>query len=106
MLFRSPARITWMVGQVAVEGMQEGTGSGLTAALSFLGILSVGLFVMNLLPIPLLDGGSIILFVIEIIRGKAVKVKTVMKYQSVGMMAVAVIFIVATVGDIMFFSGR
>jgi regulator of sigma E protease len=61
---------------------------------------------MNLLPIPLLDGGSILLFVIEIVRRKAAKVKTVLRYQTVGIVTVAAIFLLSTVGDFIFFSGK
>lgn len=100
-----PIRITWMVGTVASDGLSGGQG-GLSSTLGFLAMLSIGLFAMNLLPIPLLDGGSIVLFAIELVRRKAAKVKTVFRYQTVGMIAVAAIFIVATVGDMLFFSGR
>ncbi|PKL07478.1 MAG: RIP metalloprotease RseP [Spirochaetae bacterium HGW-Spirochaetae-7] len=101
-----PARITWMVGTVAKNGLSGETAGGLSAALGFLAILSIGLFAMNLLPIPLLDGGSILLFVIEIVRRKAAKVKTVLRYQTVGIVTVAAIFLLSTVGDFIFFSGK
>jgi regulator of sigma E protease len=61
---------------------------------------------MNLLPIPLLDGGSILLFLIELVRRKAAKVKTVFRYQTIGMVVVAALFILSTVSDVLFFSGR
>ena len=101
-----PARITWVVGQVAKEGFATGMGSGLSISFNFLAILSIGLFAMNLLPIPLLDGGWILLFLVEAIRGKAAKVKTVFRYQTIGIFIVAGLFLFATVGDILFFSGK
>ncbi len=101
-----PARITWMVGQVATSGFSSGLSSGLTGLFNFLAILSVGLFAMNLLPIPLLDGGSIVLYLVEAIRRKAVRVKTVFRYQTIGVVAVAALFLLTTVGDILFFSGN
>lgn len=101
-----PARITWMVGQVATDGFSSGLSSGLTGLFNFLAVLSVGLFAMNLLPIPLLDGGSIVLYLIEAVRRKAIRVKTVFRYQTIGVVAVAALFLLTTVGDILFFSGR
>lgn len=101
-----PARITWMVGSVAQSGLSGESAGGLSMALNFLAILSIGLFAMNLLPIPLLDGGSILLFIIELVRHKAAKVKTVLRYQTIGMVAVAGLFLLSTVGDVLFFSRK
>jgi len=101
-----PARITWMVGQIASEGFSAGLASGMTISFNFLAVLSIGLFVMNLLPIPILDGGWIVLFIIEGIRRKAARVKTVLRYQTIGLVAIAALFLMTTVGDILFFSGR
>jgi regulator of sigma E protease len=101
-----PARITWMVGQVASDGFSTGMASGFVVSFNFLAILSIGLFAMNLLPIPILDGGWIVLFIIEAIRCKAAKVKTVLRYQTIGLVAIAALFLLTTVGDILFFSGR
>jgi regulator of sigma E protease len=101
-----PARITWMVGTVASDGLKRESGTSLSTALNFLAVLSIGLFAMNLLPIPLLDGGSILLFLFELVRRKAAKVKTVFRYQTIGMVVVAALFILSTVSDVLFFSGR
>jgi regulator of sigma E protease len=101
-----PARITWMVGTVASDGFNQESAGGFSTALNFLAVLSIGLFAMNLLPIPLLDGGSILLFLIELVRRKAAKVKTVFRYQTIGMVVVAALFILSTVSDVLFFSGK
>jgi len=101
-----PARITWMIGSVAQSGLSGESTGGLSMALNFLAVLSIGLFAMNLLPIPLLDGGSILLFIIELFRHKAAKVKTVLRYQTIGMVAVAALFLLSTVGDVLFFSRK
>ncbi|MFH2114988.1 MAG: site-2 protease family protein, partial [Spirochaetota bacterium] len=101
-----PARITWMVGQIASDGFSAGLASGITVSFNFLAVLSIGLFAMNLLPIPILDGGWIVLFIIEAVRRKAARVKTVLRYQTIGLVAIAALFLMTTVGDILFFSGR
>ena len=101
-----PARITYIVGTVWQEGFQDGIVNGLSQLFSILSLLSIGLFVMNLLPIPLLDGGQVLLFITEGIRGKPLKLKTVYRYQVVGMAIVLAIFLLTTVADLSFFSGR
>lgn len=55
-----PIRITYYVGQVASQGFSVGFQQGITSFLRFLSFISVALFFMNLLPIPLLDGGMIV----------------------------------------------
>lgn len=101
-----PARITYMVGTVASRSLREGWADGLSQLFNFLSLLSVGLFIMNLMPIPLLDGGQILLFIVEGIRRKPLKLKTVYRYQAVGMAVVLAIFLLTTIADLTFFSGR
>lgn len=58
---------------------------GLNVFLSFLAIVSISLGVMNLLPIPLLDGGHLFLYFIELIKGSPVTETTEMLLQQVGL---------------------
>ncbi len=101
-----PARITYMVGTVASRSLRDGWANGLSQLFNFLSLLSVGLFIMNLMPIPLLDGGQILLFIVEGIRRRPLKLKTVYRYQAVGMAVVLAIFLLTTISDLTFFSGR
>jgi regulator of sigma E protease len=101
-----PARITYMVGQSAAEGIQHSSSGGLALPLDFLGFLSIGLFIMNLLPIPALDGGQILMFVVEGIRRRALRPITIYRYQFVGATFILAIFVVATVGDMLFFAAK
>jgi regulator of sigma E protease len=48
---------------------------GLIAFLSFMALISVNLAVINLLPLPILDGGHLMYLVVELIRGKPVSEK-------------------------------
>ena len=52
------------------QGAGESGRSGLTYYLSFLALVSISLGVLNLLPIPMLDGGHLLYCVIELIRGR------------------------------------
>lgn len=58
---------------------------GLAVFLSFLGLVSVSLGIMNLLPIPILDGGHLLLYLIEWIKGNPVTEKTEFQLQRIGL---------------------
>jgi regulator of sigma E protease len=101
-----PVRITYMVGDVAAEGFGEGIGAGFSAVAGFLALLSVALVIMNLLPIPALDGGLILLFLVELILRKPLKPKTVYVFQLVGTAIVFGLLLFSLFGDILFLFGR
>jgi regulator of sigma E protease len=101
-----PLRITYYVGSVARSGFRLGVGSGLVSFFRFLCLLSVVLFLMNLLPLPALDGGQILIFLIEIIRRKAISPKVIYRIQIVGFSILIVLVVFFTFNDILFFMGR
>ncbi len=57
---------------------------GATALLTFLAIVSISLGVLNLLPIPLLDGGHLVYYIIEFFTGKPVSDSVQMTGQQIG----------------------
>ncbi|HEA16320.1 MAG TPA: sigma E protease regulator RseP [Pseudoalteromonas prydzensis] len=75
-----------ITGQVSVKnlsgpvGIAVGAGTsvsyGFVAFLSFLALISVNLGVFNLLPLPVLDGGHLMYYIIELFRSKPVSEKT------------------------------
>ena len=101
-----PARITYLVGSTATESIKTSGLSGVPTILSFLAFLSVSLFIMNLLPIPALDGGQIVLSATEIIRRKPLPTKAIYRFQFIGAAMIMVLFLVATFSDILFFAGK
>lgn len=67
----------WMSGPVGiVQVVQEHSRVGLKEALFWLGAISLNLGILNLLPLPVLDGGTICFSLYEIIVGKRLKPKT------------------------------
>jgi len=58
---------------------------GLSRFLSFLGLVSVSLGIINLLPIPMLDGGHLFLYLIEAIKGSPVTEQTELILQKIGL---------------------
>jgi Predicted membrane-associated Zn-dependent proteases 1 len=93
-----------MVGQSATEGIQNSSSGGLAIPLNIIAFLSIGLFIMNLLPIPALDGGQIVMFVIEIVRRKMMKPISIYRYQAIGAAFILAIFVIATIGDLIYFT--
>ena len=58
---------------------------GIAPYLSFLALISVSLFVLNLLPIPLLDGGHLMYYTIEIFKGSPVSERLMEIGQKLGL---------------------
>lgn len=78
---------------------------GVTGLLSWLGALSVNLGIVNLLPIPALDGGKLVLNIIELIRGKPLSPKVEGYINVIGVVLVFILMIAVTWNDILrFFS--
>ena len=101
-----PARITYLVGNTAKESINASGFSGIPTILSFLAFLSVSLFLMNLLPIPALDGGQILLSLTEAVRKKPLHTKTIYRFQFVGAAMIMALFFLATFSDLLFFAGK
>jgi regulator of sigma E protease len=101
-----PVRITYMVGDVAAEGFGQSFGMGLSTMANFLALISIALCIMNLLPLPVLDGGMIVLFIIEAIKRKPLNPKAVYAFQTVGVVLIFGLMIFAVFGDILFLVRR
>jgi regulator of sigma E protease len=69
--------------------------------LFFLAVLSLSLCIMNLLPIPILDGGHLLYYLIEMIKGSPVSERTMMVGQYVGMAFLAGLMGIAFYNDIL-----
>lgn len=98
-----PARITYLIGNVTTQSLRNEGLAGLVQVLSFLAFLSVGLAIMNLLPLPVLDGGLILVFLVEIIRRRPLAAASMYRYQFIGAVIVLALFFMVTMSDILFF---
>ena len=74
--------------------------SGLAAFLWFLGIVSVSLGVLNLLPVPLLDGGHLMYYAVEFIKGSEVSESTQIIGQQIGFTLLLGLMILVFYNDI------
>ena len=85
-----------LIGKLAGDSLSR----GLMDFLKMMGILSIGLGVLNILPIPVLDGGHIVLLGIETLRGKALSIKQIEVVQQVGLVLILLIMGVVMKNDI------
>jgi regulator of sigma E protease len=84
-----------------VQIMADAAKSGIDDYLRLLGIISVALGLFNLFPIPMVDGGMIVLFFIEGIIGRQINVRVVDIYNIIGLIFIICIFIFATYNDLL-----
>jgi regulator of sigma E protease len=74
--------------------------AGLIPFVAFMAIISVNLAVLNLLPIPVLDGGHLLFLAVEGVRGRAVSVEQRIRLTQVGMLFVLGLMVLAIANDI------
>jgi regulator of sigma E protease len=74
--------------------------SGLEAFLGFLALLSVSLGVLNLLPIPVLDGGHILFYLVELAKGSPVSERVQVLGVQIGIFIVASLMLLAFYNDL------
>ncbi|BBB25078.1 sigma E protease regulator RseP [Amphritea japonica] len=75
--------------------------SGVEAFAGFLAYLSISLGILNLLPIPMLDGGHLLYYAVELLRGRPVSEKVQMVGLKIGMAVLFSIMGVAIFNDLM-----
>jgi len=75
--------------------------NGLINLLALTALISINLGILNLLPIPVLDGGHILFFFLETVTGKPLSPQVQQAALKVGMMLLFMLMILATVNDIM-----
>jgi regulator of sigma E protease len=82
------------------EASGESARLGLSAFLSFLALFSVNLAVLNLLPIPILDGGHLMFLAIEAVRGRPLSIETRIRLSQLGLVMVVALMLWANGNDV------
>lgn len=101
-----PARISSMLGESAREGFLQDFKVGVVVLCQFVALICVSLFIMNLLPIPVLDGGMILFALIQAATKKQIPPKIQYGIQIGGVVVIAALFMLGLSGDIRYFVGR
>jgi len=91
-----------MIAQMAGDSAKAGVGS----LIFFIALISINLAIINLLPIPVLDGGHLLFFLIEAVKGSPVSIKVREVAQQVGLFILILLMILVFYNDItrIFFS--
>ncbi len=100
-----------VVGQVGLENLSGpitiaraanySARAGLPSFLEFLALISLSLAIMNLLPIPILDGGHLLYYLIELVKGSPVSERTMIAGQYVGLMMLVALMGLVFYNDIL-----
>ncbi|HYW93157.1 MAG TPA: RIP metalloprotease RseP [Gammaproteobacteria bacterium] len=103
---------TWkmIVGQVPLKNISgpisiaryagESASIGLAPFLGFLAVVSVSLAILNLLPIPVLDGGHLLYYVIEVVKGRPLSEQAQAIGQQIGLAALLLLIGLALYNDL------
>jgi regulator of sigma E protease len=83
------------------EASGETASQGFDAWLVFLALFSVNLAVLNLLPIPILDGGHLMFLAFEAVRGRPLPVGARIRLSQVGLVIVVALMIWANGNDVL-----
>lgn len=99
-----------LVGEVSLKNLSgpitiadyagQSAQVGWISYLVFLALISISLGVLNLLPIPLLDGGHLMYYMLEILKGSPVSDKTMAFGQQIGMALLLMLMVFALYNDI------
>ncbi len=87
-----PLRIAQLSGQVAELG--------LASLISFIAVLSINLGLINLFPVPVLDGGHLLFYAIEAVRGRPLPARAMEYGFRAGFALLAALFVFATWNDL------
>ena len=99
-LFTGNVGLDQMMGPVGISEVVANT-NGLREFFEMMALISLSLGVTNLLPIPALDGGKLLILLIEAIRRKPLKQQTEINIQLLGFAILIGIFLMVTYNDIL-----
>ena len=98
-LFTGKAQLKQMSGPIGISGMVV-KNKGIYNFIYLLAVISLSLGITNLLPIPALDGGRIVVLVIEGFRRKPMDEEIELKIQSLGLSLLILLSIYVSINDV------
>ncbi|CAM0558087.1 RIP metalloprotease RseP [Vreelandella titanicae] len=95
----SPSNLSGPITIAQISG--DSARAGMEAFIGFLAYLSISLGVLNLLPIPVLDGGHLLYYFMEVVRGRPVSERTQAVGLRIGLAMVGTLMLMALYFDLM-----
>jgi regulator of sigma E protease len=102
--------IKMLIGQASWQGVSgpvtiasyagQTASMGIKVFIGFLALISISIGVLNLLPIPVLDGGHLMYYMVEILTGKPVPESVMAVGQKIGLTLLGLMMIIAFYNDI------
>ena len=99
LIFTGNVGVHDLTGPVGISNLISAT-SGIAEYVYMISVISVSLGITNLLPIPALDGGKILLLIIEVIRKKPLKENTEIQIQLIGFSLLIALSVLVTYNDV------
>jgi len=100
-LFVGQASLDNISGPISIAQYAGQSASiGLDHYINFIALISISLAVLNLLPVPILDGGHLVFFLAEAIRGKPLSERVHMIGQQIGMVMIGSLMFLAFYNDV------
>jgi len=101
-LFTGQASARDVGGPILIYQISEQVAQiGLDAYLNFMALFSINLAILNLLPIPILDGGQLMFLALEGVRGRALSIEQRIRLSQVGLVLVVAIMVWALANDVL-----
>lgn len=99
--FMGQADLDQIAGPVGIVNLVgKAVGIGIVTLLQFVAIISISLAVINIIPFPALDGGRLMLLVIEAVKGSPIKPGIVGTINGVGFAVLILLMVLVTYNDI------
>lgn len=100
-LFRGTVSVQTLGGPIAIARTSVAAAkTGMESLLTLIAFLSINLAVLNLLPIPILDGGQIVMTLAEAVRGRPLTLRVRENFMKVGVALIVVLFSIVMFNDV------
>jgi regulator of sigma E protease len=100
-LFRGTVSVKTLGGPIAIARTSVAAArTGLESLFTLIAFLSINLAVLNLLPVPILDGGQVLITIAEGVKGSAFTDRTRENFMRVGLVAIGALFLVVMFNDV------
>jgi regulator of sigma E protease len=100
-LFRGTVSVKQLGGPIAIARTSVAAArTGLESLFTLIAFLSINLAVLNLLPVPILDGGQVLITIAEGVKGSAFSDRTRENFMRVGLVAIGALFLIVMFNDL------